>query len=92
VWSLVCLHNNGVRGNAPLVGHYVTQDTDTEPAPDPGVTGTWYSLDHTFIVEPGDNSLPKLPITGKATAGVPVSEVLERTPQHHQMDLEELCD
>ena len=56
------------------------------------MTGTWYSLDHTFIVEPGDNSLPKLPITGKATAGVPVSEVLERTPQHHQMDLEELCD
>jgi hypothetical protein len=94
--------DNGVRGDAALVGHYVKHDaalvghyvkqnTDTEPAPDPGVTGTWYPLDHTFIVEPGDTSLPKLPITGKATAGVSVSEVLERTPQHQQMDLEELC-
>ena len=65
---------------AALVGHYVRHDTATEPAPDPGVTGTWYSLEHTFIVEPGDNVLPRPPITGKATDGVPVSEVLERTP------------
>jgi hypothetical protein len=91
VSSLVCLLDNGVRGDAALVGHYVKQDTDTEPAPDPGVTGTWYPFDHTYIVEPGDTSLPKRPITGKATAGVSVSEVLERTPQHQQMDLEELC-
>ncbi len=65
---------------AALVGHYVQHDGATEPAPDPCVTGTWYSLDQRFVVEPGDNSLPKPPITGKATGGPPVSEILERTP------------
>jgi hydroxyquinol 1,2-dioxygenase len=64
---------------AALVGHYVKHDGATEPAPDPGVTRTWYSLNHRFVVEPGDNSLPKPPITGKATDGVPVLEILERT-------------
>jgi hydroxyquinol 1,2-dioxygenase len=44
------------------------------------VTGTWYSLEHRFVIEPGDNSLPKPPITGKATGGVPVPQILERTP------------
>jgi catechol 1,2-dioxygenase len=65
---------------AALVGHYLTHDVAREPAPDPEVTGTWYSLDHRVIIEPGDNSLPKPPISGKATEGAPVSEVLERTP------------
>jgi catechol 1,2-dioxygenase len=65
---------------AALVGCFVKHDGATDPAPDPGVTGTWYSLDHRFVVEPGDNSLPKPPITGKATGGAPVPEVLERTP------------
>ena len=65
---------------AALVGRYVRHDGATDPAPDPSVTGTWYSLDHRFVVEPGDNSLPKPPITGKATGGAPVPEVLERTP------------
>jgi len=63
-----------------LVGHYVKHYTATEPAPDPDVSGTWYSLEHTFVIEPGDNSLPKPPITGKATGGIPVPEVLQRTP------------
>jgi hydroxyquinol 1,2-dioxygenase len=63
-----------------LVGHYVKHDAATEPAADPNVTGTWYSLDHRFAIEPGDNSLPTPPISGKATEGVPVSEILERTP------------
>jgi hydroxyquinol 1,2-dioxygenase len=65
---------------AALVGRYVKHDTATEPAPDPGVTGTWYSLEHSFVIEPGDSSLPKPPITGKATGGAPVPEILERTP------------
>jgi hydroxyquinol 1,2-dioxygenase len=65
---------------AALIGCYVKHDGATDRAPDPGVTGTWYSLDHKFVVEPGDNSLPKPPITGKATGGVPVSEILQRTP------------
>jgi hypothetical protein len=54
-----------------LVGHYVKHDTATEPAPDPDVTGTWYSLEHTFVIEPGENTLPKPPITDKATGGIP---------------------
>src|SRR5580692_5103003 len=65
---------------AALVGSYVQHDTATEPAPDPGVTGTWHSLEHRFVIEPGDSSLPKPPITGKATGDVPVQEFLEREP------------
>jgi catechol 1,2-dioxygenase len=65
---------------AALVGHYGKHDTASEPAPDPSVTGTWYSLEHRFVIEPGDNSLPKPPITGKATGRIPVPEILERTP------------
>jgi hydroxyquinol 1,2-dioxygenase len=65
---------------AVLVGCYVKHDGATDPAPDPSVTGTWYSLDHRSVVEPGDNSLPEPPITGKATDGAPVPEILERAP------------
>ena len=65
---------------ATLVGYYVEHDTATDPAPDPGVTGTWYSLEHRFVIEPGDNSLPPPPITGKATGRIPVPESLERAP------------
>lgn len=65
---------------AVLVGNYAKHDTATGPAPDPSVTGTWYSLEHRFIIEPGDNMLPEPPITGKATGRVPVQEILERTP------------
>jgi hydroxyquinol 1,2-dioxygenase len=65
---------------AALIGHYLRHDATAEPAPDPGVTGTWYSLEHRFVIEPGDDSLPKPPITGKATGSVAVPEILERTP------------
>jgi hydroxyquinol 1,2-dioxygenase len=65
---------------AALVGDYVRHDGATDPAPDPAVTGTWYSLDHRFVIEPGDDSLPKPPITGKATDGVPLPEILQRSP------------
>jgi hydroxyquinol 1,2-dioxygenase len=65
---------------AALVGNYVKHDTETEAAPDPSVTGTWYSLEHRFVIEPGDSSLPNPPITGKATGSVRVPEILERTP------------
>ena len=67
---------------ATLVGHYVKHDAATEPAPDPRIAGTWYTLEHRFSIEPGDNSLPQPPITGKATSGVPVSEILQRTPRN----------
>jgi catechol 1,2-dioxygenase len=31
-------------------------------------TGTWYSLEHSFTLEPGESRLPRPPISGKATA------------------------
>ena len=42
-----------------LVGDYVRHDG---PAPVPDVTGEWYSLDQTFVMEPGKSRLPKPPI------------------------------
>ena len=44
-----------------------------EPAPAPDVKGTWFSLEHEFVIEPGEAKLPRPPITGKATAEPPVS-------------------
>lgn len=32
-------------------------------------TGTWYSLEHSFTLEPGESRLPRPPISGKATTG-----------------------
>jgi hydroxyquinol 1,2-dioxygenase len=52
-----------------LVGNYVRHDSEPPPAPD--VTGPWYSLDHTFAMEPGQSRLPKPPITGKASGERP---------------------
>jgi catechol 1,2-dioxygenase len=42
-----------------LVGDYVRHD-GSAPAPD--VKGEWYSLDQTFVMEPGKSRLPKAPI------------------------------
>ena len=53
----------------------MAHEAATEPAPDPAVTGRWYSLD-----EPGDNSLPKPPLSGKTTGGVPQLAILPRVP------------
>ena len=60
-----------------LIGRYVRHEN--EPAPAPDVKGPWYSLDHNFVIEPGEAKLPRPPITGKASGERPVSEVLERT-------------
>jgi hydroxyquinol 1,2-dioxygenase len=49
-----------------LIGNYVRHED--EPAPDPGVDGPWYSLEYTFVMEPGESKLPAAPITGKAEA------------------------
>ena len=46
-----------------LIGDYVYHED--EPAPDPEVDSPWYSLDFTFTVEPGDDSLPLAPISGR---------------------------
>jgi catechol 1,2-dioxygenase len=49
-----------------LIGNYVRHED--EPAPDPGVDGPWYSLEYTFMMEPGESKLPAAPIKGKAKA------------------------
>jgi catechol 1,2-dioxygenase len=47
-----------------LVGNFVLHEN--EPAPIPEVTGPWYSLQHTFIVQRGESWLPTPPVTKKA--------------------------
>ena len=42
-----------------LVGNYVRHDG---PGPPDDVRGEWYSLDQTFVMEPGKSRLPKAPI------------------------------
>lgn len=48
-----------------LIGQYMRHDADKPPAPD--VTGTWYSLDQHFVIEPGEAKWPRPPISGKAS-------------------------
>ena len=52
----------GVTG--PLIASYVRHEG--EPAPDPDVNEPWYSLDYTFVVEPGEAWLPTPPVSAKA--------------------------
>jgi catechol 1,2-dioxygenase len=47
-----------------LIGRYVRHED--EPAPAPDVAGPWWSLEHTFVIEPGESRLPKPPISQKA--------------------------
>jgi hydroxyquinol 1,2-dioxygenase len=49
-----------------LIGNYVRHDN--EPPPTPDTRGPWYSLEQTFVMEPGRARLPKPPITDKAQA------------------------
>ena len=62
---------------AALVGTYVRHEN--EPAPAPDVQGPWHSLHHEFVIEPGEATLPRPPITGKAGGGRPEQVILERT-------------
>src|SRR3984893_5250498 len=59
-----------------LVGDYIRHEHGSPPAP--GVEGPWYSLDHTFVIEPGDATLPRPPISGKASGEKPMLAILER--------------
>jgi hydroxyquinol 1,2-dioxygenase len=43
-----------------LIGDYVRHQAGSAPAPD--VEGEWFSLDQTFVMEPGEARLPKPPI------------------------------
>ena len=58
-----------------LIGHYQRQDSN---APDADIQGVWYTLDYQFVLEPGQNSLPKPPITAKAEGDRPQLKVLTR--------------
>ncbi len=51
-----------------LVGHYVLHEN--EPAPDADVAGPWYSLEHTFTLEPGEAWLPTPPVSAKKRGDV----------------------
>lgn len=64
-----------------LLGNYVRHEG--EPPPVPGMTDPWYSLDFTFVMEPGVAKLPRPPIQGKAKLADMVPEYLpavERAP------------
>ncbi len=58
-----------------LIGQYRCHDG--EPAPEPGITGRWYSLEHTFVIEAGQAAWPRAPITAKADGPRPVLQVLK---------------
>ena len=62
-----------------LIGEYVRHDGGTDApgagtdAPGagtdaPGGAAVWWSLEHSFTLEPGESRLPRAPITGKAQA------------------------
>lgn len=59
-----------------LVGKYVRYEN--VPAPTEDVQGPWYTLEHTFVIQPGDDALPPPPITGKAGGERPPLVVLQR--------------
>jgi protocatechuate 3,4-dioxygenase beta subunit len=42
-----------------LIGNYIRHDP---PGPMPDIKDTWYSLDQTFVMEPGRSRMPKAPI------------------------------
>jgi len=58
-----------------LIGNYVRHESGTPPAAD--VKAPWYTLDYTFIVEPGEAKLPRPPVSSKATEKAEL-KVLER--------------
>jgi catechol 1,2-dioxygenase len=57
-----------------LIGRIEHHEHDAAPAPD--VQGVWCSLDHAFVVEPGESRLPAAPIRAKARGQRPALEIL----------------
>ena len=58
-----------------LIGEYVPHD---EPPPAPDVDGTWYSLEQTFVMEPGVARMPSSLISEMAQGGRPELPRLQR--------------
>jgi hydroxyquinol 1,2-dioxygenase len=65
-----------------LVGQYVLHEGEAAPAPD--VQGRWYTLEHRFVIAPGDDTLPPPPITAKADGERPPLVVLGRSEGGHR--------
>jgi len=61
-----------------LIGEYVRHEPESAAPPAADVTGPWYTLDYTFVVERGEAKLPRAPISGKATEPVALPPRLER--------------
>ncbi len=62
-----------------LIAHYERHD-DARDAPASDVGAPWFSLQRTFVIEPGDAALPKPPISGKSAGERPALAVLQRRP------------
>jgi catechol 1,2-dioxygenase len=62
-----------------LIGRYVRHQDGPAPAPD--IRGPWHSLEHSFVIEPGEARRPRPPITGKASGAAPTRTTLERRPE-----------
>jgi catechol 1,2-dioxygenase len=58
-----------------LIGNYVRHDSGAPPTAD--VKAPWYTLDYTFVMEPGGAKLPRPPVSSKATERAR-SEILKR--------------
>jgi catechol 1,2-dioxygenase len=54
-----------------LIATYVRHEIEDEPAPAPDVTEPWYTLDYTFVVEPGEAWLPTPPVSAKSETQAP---------------------
>jgi catechol 1,2-dioxygenase len=52
----------------PLIARYVRHEN--EPAPDGEALPVWWSLEHRFVLEPGEEWLPTPPVSAKAEAEV----------------------
>lgn len=52
----------------PLIAHY--RRHENRPAPNGEVLPLWYSLEHRFVLEPGQEWLPTPPVSAKAEAPV----------------------
>lgn len=54
-----------------LIANYVKHLSNEQPAPNPKISGAWYSLEHTFVIDAGVASMPRAPIKGKNTGALP---------------------
>ena len=61
-----------------LIANYVRHESG--PAPDADVQGAWFSLEHRFVMHPGEARRPRAPISAKAGGERPPRVRLARRP------------